>query len=341
MVSQQIRKGQPRRHHYLPQFDQLGFGEGADPRVWVYDRMTQRYFHAHPKSICFENELYTADPEGTADRRIESQVLSQVDGDAAAAIRQINSPEWPKEQWRSVLSAFMAFQITRSPAFRTVTMEAHRITAEEIMRIGFSDVNRARGLMERYGRETGLDLGDVTPESMVDAFVNKRIKAVATERPFLEGMANQFRVLFALFSGLAWTIVGAPQTTGFVTCDYPVVSIPPPGNPQSGPSAYGAHVLFPLTRRHCLYMVKPGDGLRFGFCTRAGTRAINQNIAIASERFVIGPSKLQLDHLVESSRTALPDPLPRATVELIEKSIDGSIVMMTLWPRCRQMPLAP
>jgi len=84
----QLAVSEPKKHHYLPVMYQVGFLEHQDGRLCLYDRKTQRYSRAHPKNICFERELYTIDPHGRQDRRIESEWLSRVDGDGATAIRQ-------------------------------------------------------------------------------------------------------------------------------------------------------------------------------------------------------------------------------------------------------------
>jgi Protein of unknown function (DUF4238) len=85
-----VKLNEPRRHHYVPQFYQKGFSD-TDERLWLYDRRTQKYAKAHPRDICCEKEFYTIDPQGTRDRHIESDWLSQVDGDGAAAIRLLKN----------------------------------------------------------------------------------------------------------------------------------------------------------------------------------------------------------------------------------------------------------
>jgi hypothetical protein len=78
----------PRRHHYIPQWYQAGFADN-EGLLWVYDRQTQRFRQDIPKNICCERDLYTIDPAGRRDRRIETEFMSQVDGDGAAAVRML------------------------------------------------------------------------------------------------------------------------------------------------------------------------------------------------------------------------------------------------------------
>jgi hypothetical protein len=177
------RKG-PRRHHYVPQFYQKGFA-GADESLLLYDRNTQRYLNTHPRNICCENELYTMDPEGEADRKIESTLLSQIDGDGATAIRELEAGRGLSRAWVESFSIYMALQITRTPAFRLSTAKNYRAMGEEFLRIGFSDVDRARQMMKTYAGEASEA---VTAESLVDSVIGGQLRVDVTERPFLQQM---------------------------------------------------------------------------------------------------------------------------------------------------------
>jgi hypothetical protein len=85
-----MKSNEPRRQHYVPAFYQGGFAE-TDGLIWLYDRRAQRYTRTSPRNICCEKDIYTIDPEGIRDRRIEKQLFSQVDGDAATVIREFKS----------------------------------------------------------------------------------------------------------------------------------------------------------------------------------------------------------------------------------------------------------
>jgi hypothetical protein len=96
-----------RRHHYIPQFHQNGFAD-IDQRLWLYDRRTQKYAKAHPANICCENDLYMIDPTGRRNSYIETNWLSKVDRDGAAAIRQVEAGLTLDQDWSESFSVFMA-----------------------------------------------------------------------------------------------------------------------------------------------------------------------------------------------------------------------------------------
>lgn len=324
-----MAKNLPKRHHYVPKFYQRGFAEGHN-QLWMYDRKAQKFSYVSPENICCENDMYTIDPKGQRDPRIETGWFSKIDGDGAEAIRQFRKNHL-SDEWREAFSIFMSQQITRTPVFRRSILASQRIMAEEFLRLSFSDVERARQMMERHGNHR--DTEKVSPESMVEAVTGNHIEVEITEVPFLTHMIEQVKFLWPLLHSFNWTILKAPQETGFITCDYPFVLIPPKTHPTLTGFGYpGTVMLFPLDRRMCLHMEGRGWATKFISITKSDVRLVNQNIAVNSERFIIGPYKTQLERIIARSGTAAPDPNARATVEMVMADADESLTKMTFWP---------
>ena len=325
------RTGDPRRHHFLPVFYQSGFSERDDGLLWVYDRAAGRDFEAHPRALCFERNLYTIFRPGAQDQRVETDLTSRLDSQAAAAIRQLGSPEWPTPKWGNVISEFAALLQTRSPAFRRVMLESHRLLAEARLGMAFSDDARARTSIARYESATGERFG-CTAESMVEAVSEGRIRVHATERPFLEYMFKEVSALAGCLLARAWVVIEAPSRAGFITSDYPLVVVPAPGSRASGPAAPGCTVLLPLNRRYCLRTAE-GAGLSVRTASPGEIERINQNVALSSERFVMGASRCQILEVTRSSGTARPERAPRGTVLATRSERDQWEIRAELWPR--------
>lgn len=325
---------EPRRHHYLPVFYQIGFSDSHNQRLWVYDRKERSLFHAHPKTICLERELYTADPGGRRDRRIETKLLGPVDSTAAQAIRQLSVRQrWRADQWKAHMSSFTALQILRSPAFRNIAIDSRRQLGESFLRIGFTDVDRARSLMRRYCEDTGAGLGEITAELMVESVINGRLTVDVTERPFLEQILRQLKPLAQMFASRSWLIIESCAGTGFITCDHPVTVVPTGDSEMTGPGVPGSVTLFPLSRRFCLRIGAPGSGIDQRIAGKSDVRVINQNIVISSERFVLCANQIQLESLIERCRAAEVDPSSRCSREIKPVDTDSSLIQMTLWPK--------
>ena len=330
-----MKSNEPRRQHYVPVSYQNGFAD-TDGRIWLYDRKTQRYAKASPRDVCCENEIYTIDPQGIQDRRIERQLLSQVDGDGAAAIRHFSAgPGQFGDDWTEAFSIFMAFQITRNPAFRSLMVQNYRAYGEEYLRIFFNDVERAKRQLETYQLATGDVIGDeVTPESMVEAVVGGHLRVNVTERAFLQHMMQQALYLAEWIASFQWTVLEAPSTTGFIVCDCPFVVVPPREHSDLiGLAIRGTVKYFPITASLCLRMGEPDYGFSYNRLSREEVRIVNQNIAVNSERFIMGPVRTQLEHVIARSKTEVPDPVSRNSVEPIQRDSDGALYQFNFWPR--------
>jgi len=142
-----MKSKEPRRHHYLPQWYQTGFAD-TDGRLWLYDRKAQTYRKAHPRYVCCEKDLYTIDPDGIQDQRIEREILQLIDGQGASAVRFLAGGARLDREWSESFSIFMAVLITRTPAFRSMMSQMYKATGEEIMRIMTKDVDRVKHHIE-------------------------------------------------------------------------------------------------------------------------------------------------------------------------------------------------
>ncbi len=191
------------------------------------------------------------------------------------------------------------------------------------MRIGFTDVDGARQLLENYCEQTGdTSTPDVTPESLVEAVVGGHIRVAVNEGPFLTHMIKQVEFPAQWISAFELEIVRAQvKTTGFVICDYPFVVVPPGEHPEAiGLGFPGTVKYFPLTRALCLRMGELDDGFSYGNAGKEEVRVINQNIAVNSERFVMGPSRGSLSMSwpeVERLRSILPRGQPLTSFSVI------------------------
>jgi hypothetical protein len=301
--------------------------------LWVYDRNARTYKRLHPRVVCSEKDLYSIRPENAArDRRVETLFLSQVDGMGASAFSQIQVGKTPTREVAEAISFFTALQFVRLPSVGKAVSAMHEKSADELMRISFANVERATQVLERYARETGKSLS-ASPESMVEAVQGKHVKAVATEMPFLHNMLEQVVPLGKVIMELGWEILVASSQTGFITCDSPVVIVPRKGDRDAGFKVPGAAKYFPLTRQLCLRLGDPIPSFLYRNVDNEAVRIINQNIAANSERFIMGPTQVQLEDIVSSSGSVDVDPSPRFTVATVEADRDSSLQKMTFHAR--------
>lgn len=301
----------------MPVFYQKGF-TNTRGLLWVYDRKLGTCKELHPASICCEKDFYTIKHKDAPwDRRIESKVLAAIDSLVAPAIRALQTEGSLNVEWVEEIAFVAALQFTRVLTFRAAASVIQEKATEELMRITFANTDRARREIERYVQETGNSV-DVSPESMVDAVQGKHIEISATEVPFLRNMLVQAVKLSRLIAQLDWQILVASAETGFVTCDCPVAIVPPRGSDAVGFLMPGAVKYFPLTRSLCLRLGDLGPSLQYRRVVKETVRIINQNIAVNSERFIMGPDKAQMESIIRHSGSAKMELTPRVAVETVE-----------------------
>jgi hypothetical protein len=147
VIPSRKRSRDPRKHHYVPVFYQNNFANDSG-LLWVYDRAKRSYKELHPLVICFETDLYAVKPENKSpDVQVELNVLSAIDSLGSAGIRdfRIGKPSFEAEQ---KVALFMAFQWSRVPTISRDIRSTYATMIEELSRISFANVERAKALME-------------------------------------------------------------------------------------------------------------------------------------------------------------------------------------------------
>src|ERR1035437_3351605 len=270
------------RHHYVPEFYQKGFT--SEGRVWKYDRRFHSYKRCYPKENCFEWDLYAVRPDnGPEDRRIETHVLSQIDGAAATVIKNIApGTKLARSEIRDLV-AFIGLQFTRMPLFFRAVKHVVEANMDEFMRMRFNTVERAEDALAELEAHTG-ETRSIGATEMREAVIGGRIRAHANETFLLEQMFDSANILGLWLERSAWTILVAPQASNFILSDHPFVSIPPQGSTFEAVSygTPGVTTYFPLTKRLCL-KVKGGDyGFRYTKVDSGVVRTVNLNSAYHS-----------------------------------------------------------
>ena len=329
-MSDKSAKG-PRKHHYVPVFYQKNFTNDAG-LLWVYDRVKQTYKELHPLSVCFEKDLYTVKPEGKPpDMQVETKLLRHIDSRGSVGIGDFLSNKVSRSAEQDV-AFFMAFQWTRVPTMSRDIRVTYAKLIEELCRVAFSSVERAKSILEQVESETGRTVG-LTPESMVEDVKERRFEIEATETAFLGTMISQAARLTRVLLQLDWEVLIASPETGFIISDCPVVVVPPRGGEQVGFVVPGSAKYFPLSRGLCLRLGEPGKRRRRRRLDKESVRMVNLNIAANSERFIMGRSRVQLENIVARSACQSIELVPRFTVEAVESDDNGSLQKLSSHPR--------
>jgi uncharacterized protein DUF4238 len=304
--------------------------------MWVYDRQRESWKELHPSRICVQNDLYAFKTEkGTMDRRVESEVLSKIDGLSAGAFFRLVQGEWksPSPELLGAIIFFAALQNTRVPANREFISRTFEGFVSDYMEVAFNTLEHAKASISNYERDTGKKFG-ATPESMVASAKSGAVRIVATEAPFIESVLKHTVMLAEeVFQSLDVKLLVSPPQVGFILCDTPLTLVPPPRVSTAGFLSPGTFTFMPLTRRLCLRMGPRGSGFGPQPIGREDVRFINQNTALNSERFVMGPERIQLESVIRRSGTSEPSTAPRWEQRKIPDDKGGIVRMIQFVPR--------
>ncbi len=326
--------GEARKHHYVPVFYQNHF-TNENGLLIVYDRKRQTYQELHPRSICHQSDLYATRPlDGRPrDRRMETNILSDFDGKSAAAIQELESLNPPRPETQACLAVFAALQFLRVPTNDTFMRAIYSSGGNDLMEVIFSSVERAQASLQRYEQKTGKKL-NVSAESMVEAVKSGSIEARANEIPFLRSIGEHTGFMAQTLAELKLQILISPPAVGFILTDNPFTIVPAPGDNRVGLANFGTFTYIPVTRSICLRYGMTGRN-EFRGVEREDVRLINQNFAVNSERFIMGPSQIQLESIVRRSESATMDPSPRFAFDKFPDKDGGILRKLTQLPRRR------
>ncbi len=323
--------GEARKHHYIPVFYQRHFTNDKG-LLFVYDRKRQIYQELHPRSVCHQSDLYTIKPaDRPRDRRIETNILSDFDGHSAIAIRELATLKPPTPETQADLTVFAALQQLRVPTNDVFMRSIYEAGADDLMEMMFSTVDRAEASLRRYERRTG-EKRTVSAESMVDAVKSGEVAARATEMPFLTSLGEHAGFIAQTLAKLSLQILISPSATGFILTDNPFTIVPAAGDARVGIVNRGTFTYIPVTRVLCL---RYGVARRNAFIhlEREDVRLINQTLAVNSERFVMGPSQVQLESVIRRSESTALDSAPRFRFDKTLDKDGGILRQLTQLPR--------
>lgn len=321
-----------RKHHYVPVFYQKHF-TNENGLVFVYDRVRQSYQELHPRSICFQTDLYSTKPTDgrPRDRRLETQILSDIDGKSAAAIRESAALHYPRGETLAQMAVFAALQYLRVPTNDTLMRAIYSEGANDLTEVAFSSVERAEASMRRYEERTGKRLR-ISPQEMVEAVTRGELTAEANEIPFLRSIVEHAKFFAKTLAGLKLEFLISPPAVGYILTDNPLTTVPAKGDKRIGLVNWGTFTYIPVTRLICLrYGITGHDSFRE--IGREDVRLINQNLAINSERFIMGPNRRQLESVVRRSRSESVDPTPRFIFDKFTQENGGILRKLTHAPR--------
>lgn len=297
-------QGQPKRHHYIPQFFLRSFSiDGKN--LWVFDRYKKEYRYQNIRKIASENKFYSYQTQGKKGNL--EKLFSQVEGLASPVLKKILSREEITEQEKADFAMFVSVMKVRVPDFKKWTEEGSEKIYKKINQIFFSQKDN----VDRMLNKTSLDLSEKEIAELI-AFVTdgKRYYVKFPSNYWLGIMLRISLDIAQLFTCMDWKVLFFNKKYALITSDNPVVLIPPQDyDPNSfygvGLMTSGARTAFSLTPDICLIItdLKEKPTIQYtDIVDKNVFRSINFMTAQNSDRFVYSPDKGKLEKLVKDTK---------------------------------------
>ncbi len=159
-----------RRHHYVPQFLLRRFAR--DGKLLARVERAGNHGVATPKSVCWEEDLYTLDGPGYVDPAwIEHHSDEHIEAPASRALNAIVGPGGfpPERVHREALARFVAWQFLRGPDGRAFINTPVRFAVELLSRNLDRLVTRERlaGLLNGIGLPIDASTGELRKDPLL------------------------------------------------------------------------------------------------------------------------------------------------------------------------------
>jgi hypothetical protein len=258
-----------KRHHYVPAFLLRRFTEDPTNKkslLWRLGKDSGKPERANPRNEAVIGHYNTfVFEDGRRDGFAEG-TLSQIDGAAADAIKQLTEAGQLDDEQRVTLAFFVVLAKSRTPLGRSWLRFTDELLAKTMMETRLS---HTEGFGAFWARATGDELSsDEAEAKRLELLADVTEGRLIIESPHSREVAMMFMALDKtapiVAERLTWTVLRAPLGSQFILGDTPLAIYDPrPRVPQGGVgflSSDYVQTTLPLDPATCL-LLKPGEKL--------------------------------------------------------------------------------
>jgi hypothetical protein len=288
------------RHHYVAQFHLRGFIDPSsantpDPWLWIGSCADGEVRRRSPRNLGWERGLYDVPgAQLSDDAKLETLLTEQVEGPAAAALRQYAARAiGARGSAPPELLHYLAWAAARTPAMRSLYQQwidampndGEAVEAPPDWLNAMNDRERLHHMEHpQYGRREDI------AASEVDKLRAEGWRLILTDEDFGELLHVQAIYLAQRhFPRLTWVLLNAPEGRSFILSDRPVVwgfggALDVPAAELRSPKV---QLFAPLTSKMALMAVGPRGVIPEG----VGPEDVNRIMACAADAWIVGPSE--------------------------------------------------
>lgn len=250
-----------RHHHYLSQCYLKGFTKGGakKSKLAVIDFKEKKRFETIPRNVGGVRDFNRIDVEGVDQNELE-KLLSQFEGEAARALRNLEKTLQFDGETRTVLINLIALLAVRSPEMREHWRKSRAEIAERIMDLSLATKERWESQI-RQMKESGKEVNEeITYEDVKRFHESKEYDITVAREHHIHMEFVGIDAILPYLDGRNWLLIKATDESGpFITTDNPVNltwkepdKIPPFYRNSPGYGMKSTQVYFPVSRNLAL-----------------------------------------------------------------------------------------
>lgn len=300
----------PKRQHYIPQFYLKNFSQDKK-RVYIYDKNKgekEKIRYQTTLKIAHQNNFYTFRSKKGGKENLE-KVFSAFEGKAASIIQKVRNQKQISESDKEKLALFVAFQDTRTPAFKKRTEAMHTQMGEKIARMSMR-MTSDDTLKKFFKKKKGKEMTEIEIKDLKNFATNPKRSKIAFKYPngwWIRIMLETGMATVPAFMTMDWFFLYTSQPYAFITNDKPLMIVPPKDYDKFwgiGLLTPGVRRIIPLSADLCLMMgeMRKNPSIKFIEADKKFFREVNTHLVLESERFCFSPDKGKLEKLVKEQK---------------------------------------
>jgi hypothetical protein len=239
-----VAAGEPRRHHYLPQFYLNRFTTNGS--LIVYDFLKENKFTTSPQNIAHIRDFYYTEMNDPAKQTFVEGYFSKIESLAKDIIDEfVRTMQLPSEKNWYILSEFIAGMYVRIPHFRFQYLE----TVEGLMEMfaKFSETPNSKSYKNLQSQ--------IPPNTQLSENFSNYDMAIH-QNEYVSLMLTSIPKLTATISQMIPSLLISIGNAQFLTSDNPIILWGPPPKPFCGNGwlTDSIQVYFPLSPFTCLML---------------------------------------------------------------------------------------
>lgn len=303
----------PKKHHFIPQFQLKYFQDPSFDRVWEYDAVRNSFTPKRTEEIAAENYLYSVRDKDTGRKDHDIEIhLADLEGLFAQVINKVHNFDFNlSNEERSLLSLHAALQLQRTPQNRDRTKDMIAKMTKWTMSMSVRhDRNFERTLKNAAKKHP--ELANLTQEQIDNlrrTFLEQDYDLEVPSEYHLYFMLENCSELASHIHDISWVFLVSSRRTQFVISDDPFVMYYPrtkdtPLGVGPGIRVRGTQITLPLTNRVCLYMQPGPQTISNMRVDKKQVGLINRRTANHSRRFVYSASNSLIQSIAQRTKLA-------------------------------------